>query len=231
MSAGYAVAVRGLKKTYEETDVLDVELLELERGVAHSIVGPNGAGKSTLLRIIAGTLEPSCGRVDIQCSSVGYLPQHPYVFGFSVFKNVAIALEGAGLSQERVQDKVEQALEAVGMADMAGARGSSLSGGESQRVALARLLAASHDLLVLDEPTSAMDVRGTIAAEHALRDYAQRNDTTIIVSTHAPSQAMRMTSNMVVLVDGQVAEIGLTDRILHSPEDERVREFLSYWRL
>lgn len=226
------VTLSNVKKTYGDQTVLDIDAFEFEAGTTYAVVGPNGAGKSTLLRIIAGTLDASEGTVAIPSGlSVGYLPQKPYVFGFSVFKNIAMALDNAGLDKNQVKHAVDEALEAVGMSDFAQARGTSLSGGEAQRVALARLLVARHDVLLLDEPTSAMDIKGTVAVEQALSDYLQRNNTTLIVSTHAPSQALRVTEQAVVLVDGKIAETDATAKVLENPSDERVAEFLSYWRL
>ena len=231
MSDSRGIVLSGIRKSYYGKQVLGIESLVLEPGCAHAIIGPNGAGKTTLLRILAQTLSPTGGTLRMPDGSVGYLPQKPYVFGFSVYKNVAMALDGKGMGAQQVDAAVRQALDAVGMADMADERGSSLSGGEAQRVALARLLAAPHQVLLLDEPTSAMDVQGTIAVERAVADYLERNDAMLVVSTHAPSQALRITSHTIVLVDGEVAEEGPTKTLIESPADKRVAEFLSYWRL
>ena len=231
MSPADRIVLQDLKLTYGPYTVLDIDHHEFELGIAHAIVGPNGAGKTTLLRILAKVLQPSGGSVLMPDYSIGYMPQRPYVMGFSVFKNVAMSLGGKGYTKSQVEDAVGEALEAVGMQDMAGVRGHELSGGEAQRVALARLLAAPFKVLLLDEPTSAMDIRGTIAVEQALTRYLQRNDTTLIMTTHAPSQALRVTQVTTVLVDGFLAEVGPTQQVLSDPQDDRVREFLSYWRI
>ena len=231
MSASSGIEISGVRKAYNGKQVLNIESLVLEPGCAHAVIGPNGAGKSTLLRILAKTMPPTAGTFAMPHGSVGYLPQKPYVFGFSVFKNVAIALDGKGMEARQVAEAVERALDAVGMADMADQRGSSLSGGEAQRVALARLLAAPHQVLLLDEPTSAMDVQGTVTVERAIADYLERNGAMMVMSTHAPSQAMRATDRTVALIDGEVAESGPTKRLIESPSNPQVAEFLSYWRL
>lgn len=235
MSIGFVVKIEGLQKCYGERTVLDVESLELESGLSYALVGPNGSGKSTLIRMLSGVEVATGGRVDLVGGRtrddlvVGYMPQKSYVFGFSVFRNVAMALESSNLSRDDVEKRVREALDAVGMADLAEARGSGLSGGEAQRVALARMLVQDLDVLLLDEPTASMDIAGTILVEDALKAYRERTGCLILVATHAPSQARRIADKTVMLSGGRVVEFGETGRVLSEPTSEEGREFLSYW--
>ena len=235
MSSHFTIQVEGLQKRYGDRTVLDVESLSLESGFSYALVGPNGSGKSTLIRMLSGVEAATAGRVDVkgdatrESLAVGYMPQKSYVFGFSVFRNVALALEGSARARGEVEARVREALEAVGMADMADSRGSGLSGGEAQRVALARMLVQDLDVLLLDEPTASMDIAGTMLVEEALRAYRERTGCLLLTATHAPSQARRISERAVMLSAGRVVEHGPTDAVLTNPSSDAGREFLSYW--
>ena len=225
------IRISNLTKTYGDTTVLDIAALDLLPGERYAIIGPNGAGKSTLLRILAGTLEATSGTIKMPHGcTVGYLPQHPFIFDVSVRRNVAIAA-GNDISKQERNQRVEEALEMVGMLDMANARGSQLSGGQAQRVALARLFAKPCDLLLLDEPTSAMDIKGTVAVEAALARFLEQGSTTLLMSTHAPAQALRVSTQTLFLEDGLPLEQGPTPSLVQDPQTPSAQEFLSYWRI
>ena len=235
MGKRFSVDILGLKKTYGARAVLDIESLSLESGCSYALVGPNGCGKSTLLRVMSGVVEASAGTIGASGEVsrddlvVGYMPQKSYAFGFSVARNVSLALDGAGLSKSEVSDRVRDALEAVGMWEMADARGSGLSGGEAQRVALARILVRDLDVVLLDEPTASMDIAGTMLAEEALARYRERTGCLLVTATHAPSQARRISERTVMLASGRVVERGSTLDVLRAPTSDEGRQFLSYW--
>ena len=235
MSGHFCVKLQGLRKVYGERVVLDIDDLGFEAGRSYALVGPNGSGKSTLLRVLSGVISASGGTIDVEGDvlrddvRVGYMPQKSYTFGFSVARNVALALDGMKLSKSEVTARVERALRDVGMWEMADARGSGLSGGEAQRVALARLLVRDLDVVLLDEPTASMDIAGTLLAEETLARYRERTGCLTIMATHAPSQAHRISHDAVMLAAGCVVEKGTTDQVLSHPTSEAGREFLSYW--
>ena len=235
MSGAFGVSLAGLQKRFGARTVLDVDALAFSSGRTYALVGPNGSGKSTLLRVLAGIEDASAGTIDVtgdatrENLAVGYMPQKSYAFGFSVFRNVSMALESQHLAKGELDDRVEAALAAVGMLDMATARGHGLSGGETQRVALARMLVQDLDVLLLDEPTASMDITGTMLVEQALHDYLERRECLAIVATHAPSQARRISDEVVMLAGSRVVERGATDTVLSSPASDEGRAFLSYW--
>ena len=239
MSAAFTLEMHGLRKCYGERTVLDVDGLSLQSGRSYALVGPNGSGKSTFLKVLSGVLEQTSGFVDAQGPdgdvrnrlAVGYMPQNSYAFAFSVYKNVALALDGSGMSRGEVRDRVERALEEVGMSEFAQARGSGLSGGESQRVALARMLVRDLDVLLLDEPTASMDIAGTLLVEQALARYRERTGCLLVVATHAPSQARRIAHDAVMLSSGRVVERGPAEHVFANPTTEEGKAFLSYWSL
>lgn len=235
MSARFTLNVNGLRKTYGDRTVLDADGLTLESSRAYALVGPNGSGKSTFLKVLSGIIDQTAGSVDVlgdvtrDALWVGYMPQKSYVFGFSVLKNISMALDGKGLSRDEAQERAMRALEEVGMRSFADKRGSGLSGGEAQRVALARMLVQDLDVLLLDEPTASMDITGTLLVEEALARYRERTGCLLVVATHAPSQARRIAPETVMLASGRVVEFGPTERVLSNPESEEGQEFLSYW--
>ena len=230
----FQLNMNGLRKDYGDRTVLDVDGLRLDSGRSYALVGPNGCGKSTLLRVLSGVSDQTAGSVDVQGAAhdeltVGFMPQKSYVFGFSVFKNVALALSGAALPRAEVDERVNQALSAVGMSAFAQERGSGLSGGEAQRVALARMLVQDLDVLLLDEPTASMDIEGTLLVEQALAAYRERTGCLLVVATHAPSQARRIAADAIMLSSGRVVEFGPTEHVLEHPSSDEGRAFLSYW--
>ena len=235
--ARFSVEVRGLRKAYGERVVLDVESLSLVAGRSYALVGPNGSGKSTLLKVLSGVVNATNGSIDVaggvarDAVTVGYMPQRSYAFGFSVFRNVSLALDGSGLPKPEVNDRVRVALDAVGMGAFSEARGSGLSGGEAQRVALARILVRDLDVVLLDEPTASMDIAGTMLVEEALARYRQRTGCLMVTATHAPSQARRISDEAIMLSAGRVVESGTTSDVLTHPTSAEGREFLSYWSL
>ena len=235
MSGQFHVEVSGLSRVYGARTVLSVGRLQLEAGKTYALIGPNGSGKSTLLRILAGTVKASTGKVSVTGDKlfddvrVGYMPQSSYIFDFSVRRNVELALGRHSISKEESAKKTEEALSAVGMLDFADMRGGGLSGGEKQRVALARILVRDLDVVLLDEPTASMDVAGTLLAEAALKEYCERTGCLLVTATHAPAQARRMADRTIMLSAGKVVECGATAQVLEAPSSDEGRAFLSYW--
>ena len=229
------IQVEQVKKQYGDRTILEGVDLTIEDTDRIGLIGVNGSGKSTLCRILSGVEDQTSGFVDVEGDAsrndlvVGYMPQKSYVFGFSVFKNVALAMSSSGFSKTEIENRVNEALAAVGMSSFSHERGSGLSGGEAQRVALARMLVQDLDVLLLDEPTASMDIAGTLLVEEALMRYRERTGCLMVVATHAPSQAHRIAESAVMLSAGHVVEFGSTTQVLSNPESEEGRAFLSYW--
>lgn len=215
-------------KKYATRTVLDIPRISFKDGKRYALVGVNGSGKTTLLRIIAGIMKPDTGKVkNVPAESMGYMPQLPYAFGFTVQKNVEMALSKSPAAATQAME----ALKAVGMDKMANARGNTLSDGETQRMAFARMIALPRRLLLLDEPTSSADIEGTDQIENTLLRYAADTGCTVILSTHSPAQALRLAEEIVFLDQGEIAEQGASENVLKNPQSDRAKLFLQHWRI
>jgi tungstate transport system ATP-binding protein len=224
------IKLSDIRMSYGGRVVLDIPALTFERGTRYAVIGANGSGKTTLLRILAGTLQPTGGSAavpDELSANRGYMPQQPYIFGFSVMKNVTMALERG----KHAEEAAVLALKAVGMEDFQNAKGRSLSGGEAQRVSIARIIAVPRKLLILDEPTSSTDIAGNDLVESALRDYCAETGCTMIFSTHSPAQAKRLADRVLMLDGGKIVEDGLSADVLRRPQSAQGAAFLQHWEL
>ena len=224
------IRLMDIKKEYSGRCVLDIDKIIFEKGKRYALLGTNGSGKSTLLKILAGIIKPSTGSVISAVSgtkAIGYLPQKPYGFSFSVLRNVMMAIDDC---PDRKEIAVK-AINTVGMGAFIKADASKLSGGETQRVAFARIISVSRDLLILDEPTAAADLPGIDLLEAALLDYCKANECAVIFATHSPAQAMRLADEVIFLHHGVLTEQGETKKVLNEPESEEARAFLDHWKI
>ncbi len=219
-----------VKKFYGARCALDIPALSIGAGEKLALIGPNGSGKSTLLRLLAGTIWPDegeVGRNGLKRGEIGYMPQKPHAFDLSVLKNVELALDG-----EREKARLaHSALERVGLLHLAAARASRLSGGEAQRMALARVIARPRRLLLLDEPTASADISAIERIERTLADYTEETGCALVFSSHAPAQALRLSSRTLALDAGKIGELGDTERVLKHPQAESTKLFLRHWNI
>ena len=211
-----------ITKTYGGRRVLDLPALELADGAIHAVVGANGSGKSTLARILAGVIRPDQDSFP-RVGQAGYMPQRSHSFRMSVVRN--LQLTGAG------RDRAMAQLELFGLAGLARQSAKGLSGGETARLALARVLMEDHPLLILDEPTAAMDVAAALRSEEILLDYQVRTGCTVVLVTHSMTQARRLAGQVLFLKDGHLVEQGETERVLSHPRCADTRAFQDFYAL
>jgi len=224
------IGMSDVKKEYSGRCVLDVKELNFQKNKRYALLGTNGSGKSTLLKILTGIIKPTGGMVRSDVTgikSIGYLPQKPYGFSFSVLRNVMMAIDDC---PER-EEIAKAAIDAVGMSAFLKADASKLSGGETQRVAFARVLCIHRELLILDEPTAAADLMGIDLLEAALLQYFDKNECTVIFATHSPAQAMRLADEVIFLHQGKIHEHGETKHVLTDPQSDEARFFLDHWKI
>lgn len=220
--------INALRKTYDGRCVLDFPGLELERGKVYAVIGANGSGKSTLGRILAG-LEFADGKktpLDPKVS-IGYMLQKNYAFQLSVLDNVLLN----GKKSADKKQKAESLLTTVGLAHLAKEKAHRLSGGETARMAVARILMGDYDVLILDEPTAAMDVAATLTIEQLVVDYCREHNCVVILITHALKQAMRIADIALYLQEGKLLEYGNALEVLSTPQKKETKQFIDFYSL
>ena len=218
------IELKDVKKNYGDRTVLWVDLLKIKKGERLSLTGANGSGKSTLLKIIAGII--TCdGYVEVP-QKVLYMPQKTVLFDMSVLHNVTYSLNG---KRKEKEEKAMEALRKTGLSELYNKNALTLSGGEGARLALARILVNDCDVLLLDEPTGAVDVEGTEIVEKALREYTEKNGCTLITATHSPLQAKRLSERVIMLQDGRIAEDCTPEEFFLAPKTDFGKKFVSMW--
>lgn len=215
--------------------ILSAVDLRVEAGEVVAILGPSGSGKSTLLRAIAGLAEVVSGDILWDDRSVIDVPAHRRGFGlmfqrYALFPHLDVAGNVAfGLKMKKVSDverMVAEALDWVGLAGFQHRDVESLSGGESQRVALARTIAPDPQLVMLDEPLGALDrdLRQRLLTE--IKQILAGRQVTALVVTHDREEAVELSSRLALMRDGTIVQSGTVDEILNDPADEWVASFL-----
>ena len=205
---------------------------ELRSGLVTAVVGHNGAGKSTLAQVIAGTLRVDSGAVSIgkrvvddaatfvpaRRRGVAMVSQAPRIFThMSVLSNVAFPLRVRGVGRAQARAAALEQLRAVGIADLAFKRASDLSGGQAARVAIARALVFRPEVLILDEPTAALDVEATAQVSAVLRERLAGAGITTLLVSHDIAEVLSLASHMIVMGEGRIVEEGEPARVLASP--------------
>lgn len=232
---------RGLAKSFHHTMVLDHIDLDLTAGSLTAIVGSSGCGKTTLLRLIAGFETPDEGTITIagrqvasatsavppHRRSVGYVAQDGALFPhLTVGQNIAYGLPGTARSAA-VRSRVVELLETVSLeGDFASRRPHQLSGGQQQRVALARALAREPDLMLLDEPFSALDTGLRAATRKAVAGLLARAGVTTLLVTHDQEEALSIADQVAVMRDGRFTQVGTPEQVYRYPVDRFTAEFL-----
>lgn len=227
MSEDATIRITGLRYEAGGRTILDGLDVTLAGCGITAIVGPNGAGKSVTLRLIDGLLRPLAGSIRIgEGGEVrrAFVFQRPMLVRTSAARNVALALAPLGLTARQRKARTRAALARVGLEDRADDPAPKLSGGEQQRLALARAWATRPRLLLLDEPTASLDPNATAQVERLVAEMAQEGIAIILVS-HNLAQVVRLAGDVVVLAAGRAVEQGPPRLILSAP---RSAEALAY---
>ncbi len=219
------IKCENVTKNYGERRVLSIPELLVGKGEILALTGANGSGKSTLLRCMAGVI-PYEGSIE-KNGTVLYMPQKSVCFDMSVLKNVTYSLQG---SKKEKEEKATELLRRLGLDSLSKKNALGLSGGEAARLSLARLLVRECDILLLDEPTGAVDIEGTEIIENAIREYAAARGCTVVISTHSPLQAQRLASKVIMLDKGEIAEYCTPEELLLQPKTEFGKKFVDMWR-
>ncbi len=231
------LAIRQVSKSFGRFVALQSIDLEVRRGEFICLLGPSGCGKTTLLRIIAGLETADQGQIWQDGRDISRLPPSRRDFGivfqsYALFpnltaeQNVGYGLVNEGMPQPQRQQRVAQLLELVGLTGMGSKYPAQLSGGQQQRIALARALALSPGLLLLDEPLSALDaqVRGNLRSE--ITQLQKRLGVTTVMVTHDQIEALTMADRVVVMNKGTIAQVGSPLEIYRDPATPFVAQFI-----
>lgn len=206
--------IKNVKKAYGEKVVLDMPSLKIEEGKITGITGPNGSGKSTLINIISGMESEFDGNVlyngkqidEGTRRTITHVFQKPYLFRRRVYENIAYPLRIRKVDKNQEKELVKEVIKNLEIDDLIDKKGHLLSGGETQKVALARALVFKPELLILDEPTSNIDPESIKIMEREILRFNKESKGTVIIVTHNPDQAQRICDNIIYLSSGKVVD-------------------------
>jgi len=235
------VEAESLSKSYNGKKVLENISFKVTKGETFVIIGPSGVGKTTLLRLIDLLDYPSSGNIlfkGINTASlsgkdrlsfrrrIGMVFQSTVLFDTTVYSNVSYGLRIRGIPREQEKKKVSKALRTVGLDSFQQRYAKTLSGGEAQRVAIARILSYEPELMLLDEPTANLDPANTSAVEKAIQKAKQNYGATIVVATHNMFQARRLGERIALLLDGRFVEVSDPETMFTNPREPLTKAFI-----
>ena len=211
--------------------------LRVEDGELMTLLGPSGSGKTTTLRMIAGFFRPQAGKLLFDSQDVTFAPPRERNIGMvfqsvalfpnmNVYQNIAFALEMAGWSREETVERVEYLADLLSIRGLLMRRSNEISGGEAQRIALARALAKRPNLLLLDEPLSALDPQLRERLQTEIRSLQNELRITTIYVTHSQDEAFAISDHVAILSDGVVNQVGRPEELYDKPANEFVAKFL-----
>ena len=237
MSNNTIISFENVNKFYEDTHVLKNINFEIEKGKFYTLLGPSGCGKTTILRIIAGFTDVSNGKVTLNGADVTNLPPNKRkvntVFQdyalfphMNVFENIAFGLRLKKTPENIIKEKVADALKMVQLSGYENREISQMSGGQQQRVAIARALVNEPEVLLLDEPLSALDLKLRTDMQYELRELQQRLGITFIFVTHDQEEALAMSDEIFVMSKGEIVQSGTPVDIYDEPINRFVANFI-----
>ena len=233
----HSLSLRRLRKVYGDLAAVDDVSFEVERGRFLTLLGPSGSGKTTILMSIAGFVQPTAGLILLDDKDITALPPDKRNFGMvfqgyalfphmSVEDNIWFPLRVRGVKRAEARKGVMASLELVQMAHLAKRLPGQLSGGQQQRVALARALVFQPDLLLLDEPLSALDKKLRADLQWELKSLHNRLGATFIYVTHDQEEALSMSDDIIILRDGRIEQMGGPGDLYERPATRFVADFL-----
>jgi len=229
--------LEGIRKQFGSFTALHDIRLDVSQGEFVCFLGPSGCGKTTLLRIIAGLESQSAGTILQAGRDISALPpaQRDYGIVFqsyalfpnlNIFDNVAYGLVNRKVTRKAIENRVGELLKLVGLPDSGGKFPAQLSGGQQQRIALARALATSPGLLLLDEPLSALDAIVRVHLRQEIRSLQQRLGVTTVMVTHDQEEALSMADRIVVMNQGAIDQVGTPLEVYREPATPFVADFV-----
>jgi tungstate transport system ATP-binding protein len=213
------IKIKNLKKLYNNKAVLDIHYLDFQESKIYAIVGPNGSGKTTLLNILNLLMRPEEGQIFFHDQEIinhsnakileirrkmTLVDQDPFLFNTTIYNNIAYGLKVRSIPYIIQQRKIKNALDIVGLSGLENRKIDQLSGGEAQRVVIARALVIEPEILFLDEPTTSIDQKYIAKVEKIIKKIRKELKTTVIFTTHDLSQAYRLADEVISLLEGKI---------------------------
>ena len=231
------LTIKNMVKTFGKVEVLKTVNQEVRAGEFFTLLGPSGCGKTTLLRIIACLEIPTSGNVILGTDDITSLPANKrhvnMVFQsyalfphLSIYENIAFGLRSRKINPDDIKRRVEEGIEMLGLGAMRDRMPDQLSGGQKQRVSLARALVNEPDILLLDEPMSALDAKLRAQVQEDLRRLQRKLGTTFIMVTHDQDEALVCSDRIAVMNEGQIVQCGTPEEVYDYPCNKFVAEFL-----
>lgn len=231
------LSLQGINKKYGNKQILENISFDVYQGEFLSLLGSSGCGKTTLLKLLVGIEEPTSGAilkngVDVSSQTpferkIGIVFQNYALFpNMNVFQNIAFALKSQHLNKEDLEEKVKNMVEMVGLSEHIYKKPRQLSGGQQQRVAIARTLIMQPDIILLDEPMSALDASIRMILRKLLKDIQKKSNVTMIYVTHDQEEAFSMSDRILLLNNGKIEQLDTPANIYHNPKTDFVKSFI-----
>lgn len=234
-----AVIVRceNINKKFKSKTVLEDISFTINRGEFLSLLGPSGCGKTTILRMLIGIEKPSSGKIlkdDVDITNIapkerniGIVFQNYSLFpNMDVYHNISYALQGRKMGKAEIDKKVRGIIENVGLEEHIYKKPKQLSGGQQQRVAIARTLVLNPDIILFDEPMSALDAEIKVVLRQQLKDIQKKLKITMVYVTHDQEEAFALSDRIMVLNDMRIAQLDTPYNLYHNPADPFVKRFI-----
>ena len=244
MMSNCKLSIQNISKTYKNNKsvALDAVSVDVQAGEFLAILGPSGCGKTTLLRIIAGLLAPDSGKLLLDGNDITSAPASGRSMGivfqnYALFENMTVlenvtyaawlkAKREKSATKQEIKQRAMTLLSDLGIAELAKKHPASLSGGQMQRVAIARTLILNPDIMLFDEPASALDVATRLQLRTVIKDIQAKFGTTMIYITHDQEEAFAMADRIMVMENAKISQIGTPAEIVGAPANEYVRSFV-----
>lgn len=229
--------IKNLNKQFSNKKALDNVSFEVVESEFLSILGPSGCGKTTLLRILIGLLQPTSGQILKDGEDITYFPPSKRSMGivfqnYALFENMTVlgnveyALKINKETKSDAREKAIQMIKHMGLEEYMNIKPSNLSGGQQQRVAIARTLVLNPDIILFDEPMSALDVATRLSLRKVLKDIQKEFKTTMIYITHDQEEAFALSDRIMVMEESKLSQIDTPENIISNPKNEYVKSFV-----